>query len=229
VTPSPESLNRLLGNALVRTMAVVVAPIGAQHSFQMARIHDQEVVEAFGPDRPHEPPGVGIGIRGPKRRAQHLSAGAGEDGVEARDVLRIPVTEEKLDLDALVFEVGGDVSRLLGDPGTVRMVSHPRDPNPSAAEFDEEEHVEPPEPERVEGEEVGGHDMGCLRSQECPPCGPCSPGGRSYSMVLQDPGDRARRQTDTELDQLALDAAVAPPRILLRQTDNEPRGLLVDR
>jgi hypothetical protein len=48
-------------------------------------------------------------------------------------------------------------------------------------------------------------------------------------VVLEDPGDRARRQTDAELDQLSLDAAIAPPGILLRQTDNEHRGFLVDR
>ena len=98
----------------MRAMAVGVAKIGAEDSLQMASVHDQQVIEAFRPDRPHEPLGVGIGIRGPKRRAQHLSTGAGEDGAEARDVLCIPVTEEELDLDALVLEVGGNVSRLLG-------------------------------------------------------------------------------------------------------------------
>ena len=117
----------------------------------------------------------------------------------------------------------------MGNPGTVRMVRHPRDPDPPSAEFDEEEHIELFERERVDGEEVGGHDMRSLRSQECPPRGPRSSRGGPDSVVLQDPGDGARRQPDVELDQLSLDAAVTPPRVLGGQTDNEARGLLVDR
>ena len=97
------------------------------------------MVEALGPDRSYEPLGVGIGIRGPNRCAQHPSAGASEDGVEARDELCVSVSEEELDLDTLVFWVAGEVPRLLGDPGPVRMRGHRRDPNPSAPEFDEEE------------------------------------------------------------------------------------------
>lgn len=142
----------------------------------MARIHDQQVVETLGPDSPHEPLGVGIGIRGPKRRAQLLSSCAGENGVEARHVLRIAVTEEEVDHDVFVFEGAGHVSRLLGDPGTVRMFGHPCDPHPPPAKFDKEEHVESFECERVDGEEVGGHDMGCLRSEKGSPRGSRSPG-----------------------------------------------------
>jgi len=43
------------------------------------------------------------------------------------------VTEKELDLDTLVFKLTGDVPRLLGDPGPVRMGGHPGDPNASAA------------------------------------------------------------------------------------------------
>jgi hypothetical protein len=88
------------------------------------------MVEALGSDRSDEPLGVGIGIRSPKRRAQHPSAVTGEDGVEARHVLCISVTEEELDLDSFVFKVAGDVSRLLSDPGRGRMGGDPRDPKP---------------------------------------------------------------------------------------------------
>src|ERR1019366_556751 len=79
----------LLGDPLVWTMAVVVPHIAAKNPLQMPCVHDQKMVEALRPDRPHEPLGVGIGIRGPKRRAQHLCTSAGEDGVEAGDVLGV--------------------------------------------------------------------------------------------------------------------------------------------
>jgi len=97
-------------------MAVVVPYIAAQDPLEVRRTHDQQVVEAFRSDRSHETLGVCVRVRGPKRRAQNPSTSAGEDGVEAFDVLGISVTEEELGLDPLVFEVAGDVPRLLGDP-----------------------------------------------------------------------------------------------------------------
>jgi len=100
-------------------MAVVVPRIAAQDSFEMACIHDQEMIEALRSDRSHNPLGVGVGIRSPKWRAQHLSASAYEDSVEARHVLGVPIAEKELDCDPLVLEVAGDISRLLGDPARV--------------------------------------------------------------------------------------------------------------
>jgi len=195
----------------------------------MAWIHDQEMVEALRSDRSHEPLGVGVGVRSPKRRAQYLSTSALEDGVEARHVPGVPIAEKEFDFDALVLEVAGDISRLLGDPARVWMASDPGDPDLSAAELDEEKHVEPLEHKGVDGEEVCGDDVSGLGPQERPPRRACSPGGWPKAVVLDDPSNRARRQADTQLDQLALDATVAPPRVLRGQTDHESGGLLVDR
>lgn len=69
----------------MRTMAVVVPHVGAQYPLQVACIHDQQMVEAFRPDRSDEPLGVGIGIRGLKRCPENLSACPREDGVKGRD------------------------------------------------------------------------------------------------------------------------------------------------
>ncbi len=175
------------------TMAVVVPHIGAKDPLQLAPIHDQEVVEALSSDHSHEPLGVGIGIRRPKWCPENLSACASEDVVEAGDIFGVSVTEQERDVDTFVFKIAGDIPRLLGHPGPVRMGCHSSDPNPSWAELDEEEHLEPFEHERVDGEEVGGHDMRCLGSEECTPRGTGVPGRRSDPVVLQYPGNRARR------------------------------------
>ena len=53
----------------MRTMAAVVPQIAAKNPLQVACVDDQKVVEALGPDRPNEPLGVGIGVRGPERSA----------------------------------------------------------------------------------------------------------------------------------------------------------------
>ena len=88
------------------------------------------------------------------------------------------------------------------------------DPDPSAAELDEKEHVEPFEHERVDGEEVGGDDVSGLGPQERPPRGSAPSGGGPEAVILHDPSNGARRQANTELEQFALDAAVAPPGVL---------------
>jgi hypothetical protein len=219
----------LLGQSLVRTMAVVVAHIVAQDPLEVMCVHDQQVIEAFRSDCSYEALGVSVGIRGPKRCAQHPSTTPGEDGVEARDVLGVPVAEKELYLDALIVDVSRHVSRLLGDPGRVRMGCDPGDPDSSATELDEEEYVEPFEHDRVYGEEVGSDDARRLDPQERPPRGTSPSGGGPETVVLQDPSNRAPSQPDAEFDQLALDPAVAPPGVLAGQTHDERGDLLVNR
>jgi len=204
----------LLGDSLMRPVVVVVPDVAAQDVRQMTSVEDQEVVEALRPDSSHEPLGVSVGVRCPKRRAQHLSTVAGKDGVEARDVFGVPVAEKELHLDALIVDVPRDVSRLLGDPGPIRVGCDPGDPDSSATEFDEEEHVKTFEREGIGGEEVGSDDARRLGPQERPPRGASQSGSGPETVVLQDPSNRAPSQPDAELDQLALDPAVAPPVVL---------------
>ena len=142
---------------------------------------------------------------------EHLCATRGEAGVKARHVLGVRIVEKEIDRDTRVLEVGGDVSRLLGHPVRTRMSGDPGDPDASATELDEEEYVEPFEHDRVYGEEVGSDDARRLSPQERPPRGTSPSGGGSETVVLQDPSNRAPSQPDAELDQLALDPAVAPP------------------
>src|ERR1700688_377688 len=211
----------------MRAIAVVVPRIAAQDTLEVACVYDQQAVEAFRSDRSHEAFGVSVGVGGPKRRAQHLSASGGKHSVEAPDVLGVAVSEEERHLHTLVLEIARDVSRLLGDPACVRMGSDPGDPDPSAAELNEEEHVEPLEHDGVDGEEVGSDEARCLGSQERSRRWIGSSGGGPEAVIRQDAGDRAPSQPDAELDQLPLDPEVAPSRILYGQTYDKGGGLLI--
>jgi hypothetical protein len=62
----------LLRDSLMRGVSVVVPGIAAEDSFEMLGVHDEEMIETLGPDRPHEALGVGVRIRGPKRSLQNL-------------------------------------------------------------------------------------------------------------------------------------------------------------
>jgi hypothetical protein len=89
----------LLGDSLVRAMSVVVPDVAAKDTLEMPCVHDQEMVEALGSDRPHEPLGVGVRVRGPERSLQDLGTLRSKDLVEAGHVLRVAVADEELGRD----------------------------------------------------------------------------------------------------------------------------------
>ena len=126
----------------MRTMAVVVPGVAAEDALEMSCVHDEEMIQALGTDRPHEPFGVGVGVRGPKRCLEDLGTFRSKDLVEAGHVLRVAVADEELGRDALVNDVTCHVPGLLGDPGRMGMGGDAGDPDPSAAELDEEQDLE---------------------------------------------------------------------------------------
>src|SRR6266536_2802283 len=81
--------------------------------------------------------------------------------------------------------------------------------------------VEGLEADGLHGEEVGGDDAGGLRSKERSP-GDRRPSGRgSQPVAQQDGADGSRRHADAELLELALDALVAPARVLSGQPQDQ--------
>jgi hypothetical protein len=58
--------------------------------------------------------------------------GVGEDGVEQRRVLGVPVPDEELDAAACVLQVHDQVAGGMGDPGGGRVGGRAQDPDPSA-------------------------------------------------------------------------------------------------
>jgi hypothetical protein len=74
-------------------MAVVVPGVAAKHTFEMAGVHDEDVVEALESDGSDESLGVGVGVRRPKRGSQDLGALGPEDLVEAGNVLRVTIAK----------------------------------------------------------------------------------------------------------------------------------------
>jgi hypothetical protein len=64
---------------------------------------------------------------------------------------------------------------------------------------DEEQHVQSLEEDRVDVEEIGGHDVGSLGSQELTLRRTRAPTSRTEMVVLHDLGDRARRRRTPSL------------------------------
>jgi hypothetical protein len=82
---------------------------------------------------------------------------------------------------------------------------------------------------RIDGEEVAGHDPGGLLAQELPPGGGRGPRCRIHPVTLQRRADHRRRDPHAQAQQLALNALVAPARVLPGQTDDQLLHLLVQR
>src|SRR5450759_3856414 len=97
-----------------------------------------------------------------------------------------------------------------------------------AAELDEHQDVQRPEPGGLDGEEVTGNDPARLRPEELRPARASAPwGGTEPSGPEQGP-DRRRADADPELAQLAFDPHAAPARVLPGQPDDERTDFRVD-
>src|SRR4029453_19296537 len=67
--------------------------------------------------------------------------------------LGVPVTDQERPCPCPLAEADDQMPRLLGHPKTGRMVSDTSKVHPPAAELDEQQHVHPPQEDRVDGEE----------------------------------------------------------------------------
>jgi len=89
------------------------------------------------------------------------------------------------------------------------MGGHASEVDPAGGHFDEEQHIQPLQPHRIDGEEVAGDDPGRLLAQERPPGGGRRPRRRIQAMTAQRCTDRGGRDLHTKPVELPLDALVA--------------------
>jgi hypothetical protein len=114
-----------------------------------------------------------------------------------------------------------EIARLLRYPGAGRIGRATGEVDAAACEFDEEEHVEAAQRERLDCEEIAGVHARSLLAEEVAPALARAPRRRPKTVAQQDAPDRARRHTHTELEQLAGDPRVPPARVLARDAQHE--------
>jgi hypothetical protein len=98
-----------------------------------------------------------------------------------------------------------------------------------AAELDEEEHVQPLQRDRLDGEEVDCEHALRLCAQERSPGESASRAGRAEARLMEDLLYRRGGDGDAEAVQLAGDPLVAPARILAREAKHQLADLPADR
>ena len=118
-------------------------------------------------------------------------------------------------------EAEGQVAGLLHGPRAGGVRGDPADVHPAGAMFDEHQDIQSSEQHGVHVQEVDREDPGGLGVQELPPGRARAARRRIDARGMQDLPDGGRRDRHAELGQFAVDAAVSPQRILLRQADDE--------
>jgi hypothetical protein len=116
------------------------------------RIRSQSRLRADGAD---EALGKRVRLRRSHRGADDLDPFASEDAVE--------VTDQKAHRGRTLRQAPSELTGLLGDPGSARVRRAVGEMHPAAAELDEEEHVQPPQGNGLDREEVDGEHAVRLR------------------------------------------------------------------
>src|SRR5206468_3526185 len=155
------------------------------------------------------------------RRLDQPESFGTKDLVEGGREFAIPVADQDPMPLPLLGERHRQVARLLHDPGAVGIGTDAGEIHATPRQLDEEEHVEPAQPERLNREEVTLDHRSRLLAQELSPADARSPRRWLDPVAVENVPNAACRQRHPERDQLALDALVSPARVLRRQTENQ--------
>lgn len=99
---------------------------------------------------------------------------------------------------------------------------------PPSGDLHHDQHVQPPQHDGVDVEEVGRQQPGRLRFQEGPPAGVGLAGRRADPGGGEDPADGAGADPMAEPDQFALHAPVSPAGILAGEPEDKVAYLVAD-
>jgi hypothetical protein len=110
-----------------------------------------------------------------------------------------------------------EVAGLLGDPAAGRIRGAACEVDAPAADLEKEEHVEAAERDRFDREEITREHAGPLLAQERPPVQLGTPRRGLEASSREHSPNCARRNREAELQQLAGDPLIAPPRVLARK------------
>src|SRR4029077_2085676 len=116
-------------------------------------------------------PSLGIPVRawGPRRDPDRSHARGGEDGVEDTGELGVTVPDQEAEAAGPVTEIHEQVAGLLGSPRTLRRGSRTQDVHPPGYHLHDEQHIEAPEEDGADMEEIAGQQAIGLSTQERPP------------------------------------------------------------
>src|SRR5712691_1192831 len=187
----------------------------------MAPAQDEGPIEELSSNRSHPSLSVSVGLRGSDRREDHPGPFGLEHLIEGTGELLIAVADEEAHLCRGFVTIEGEVPRLLGDEGLVRVRGRAGDVHLPGADLDEEQDVERLQGDGLHREEVAGEDPLCLRTQEPRPALAVPSGSRPEARSAKERTDRGGTDPYTEPAELSLDPHAPPPWVLPCHTADE--------
>src|ERR671938_1200818 len=178
----------------MRPVAVVIVDDDLEHPLEMTAVEDQQPVAAFGADGANEAFCDGVRLRRSHRRADDLDPFASEHDVEVARELAVAIVDEEANRCRSLAERPGELAGLLANPAAAWVCRAASEMHAAAAELDEEEHVQPLQPEGLDREEVDREHALRLRAQEVSPGEAGALTGRPQASSLE---DRAHRGAET--------------------------------
>ena len=201
----------------VRSVTVVVIYEDADSPLELLLVQDQQPVQTFRTSRAREPLRDAVRLRGTKRCANDLHTIAAKHLINTVGELLVPVPYQEAEPLRAFRQSPHQLPGLLCHPGRARIWRAPGDMNAAAAQFDEEEHVEPLQPDRLHGEEIDGEQTLPMRSYEFAPGRARASADRSEATFPKPGANRCRLDRNLKALQFANDASIAPSRIFSRE------------
>src|SRR5262244_2096807 len=152
--------------------------------------------------------------------AHDFDALAAEDFVEGGSELGVTIPEKELGRESTVLEFPGQIASLLHHPLRARVVGAAGEVHATAADLNKEGDVELGHPDGVDHEEVTGEHLVGVLAYEGSPGALTAPRRWAEAMAAEDPDHGQVRAAHAELEQLTLDAAISPARVLLSKSND---------
>ncbi len=140
--PLAARLAGVLINPLMRARCIEKRAVLAHDTAQMRLIDDQHLVQTFFPDGADPPFRKRVRVRGMMRDGNHMNTCRPEHRVEGMTELLVVVADQKVDGGFALVELPHHLACLLGNLGVIGMGGTARTVGPSAADFDENRHIE---------------------------------------------------------------------------------------
>jgi hypothetical protein len=217
----------------VRPVRVVVIDVLIEDQPQMPFAGNQHPVQALAAAAGDPAFGDRVRARRPYGRLDDPDADRGEHRVECRGELGVPVPDQELEAVGVAFQGHEQVAGLLGHRCPRGVGGHASQVDAARTVLDEEQHVHAAQEHGAGVEEVRSEDRLGLPGRERPPGLPGSPGRGIDTCLFEDLPYRRWGELVAHACQLAMDAPVAPARVVPRhlqcQHAQGPRGSWVSR
>jgi hypothetical protein len=204
----------------VRARVVVVALELAEERAQVRLVENDHVVQALAPEGSDQPFGDRVRARRPDRRQERLDAEASRPRHESPAVDGIPVPHEVPGCPSPRRRL----DQLAPDPRGGRAGGHVQVDELAPGVADEDEHVQRPERQGLDGQQVHAPDVRPVVAEEGPPTLARRAGWSPAAVAL----DGGLADGDPEFQELTADPLGAPPRVVARHRRDQVSDLGAD-